>query len=308
MNQHIIISLARSCRPRQWLKNLIIFAPALFSFRLDFGIWSKSFYSFITFCLISSGIYIINDVFDKASDSLHPRKKFRPIASGDISIFLAIIFSLLLCTSSIFLSTYIANDLTLLILTYLVIHFLYSSWMKKKPQLELFCISSGFLIRSLAGGVATNLPISPWFLLTVSLLSIFLAIEKRKAELLNETIINTGKTRFVLDRYSMPLLLRMESLISTSSFISYSLWASGPLLGGAQSDKMILTVPFVLAGIFRYQLLSDPDEIARRKSYNPLLTCERPEDMIFNDKVLRNIVLSWILITVIIGFYSYYDF
>ena len=134
-----------------------------------------------------------------------------------------------------------------------------------------------------------------------------MAIEKRKAELLNETIVNSGMTRFVLDRYSMPLLLRMEGLISTSSFISYSLWASGPMMDGAQSDKMLLTVPFVLAGIFRYQLLSDPEELDRRKRYNPILTCERPEDMIFNDRVLRCIVLAWLLITIIIGLSTYSD-
>ena len=307
MKKNVVIGLVKSCRPRQWLKNLIIFTPALFSFKIDNEIWIYSFYAFVTFCLISSGIYIINDVFDKDSDSLHPRKKFRPIASGDISIFLAIIFSIFLCISSICLSLYISTNLTLLVFTYLIIHILYSSWIKNKPQVELFCISSGFLIRSLAGGVATNLPISPWFLLTVSLLSLFLAIEKRKAELLNETIVNSGMTRFVLDRYSMPLLLRMEGLISTSSFISYSLWASGPIMDGAQSDKMLLTVPFVLAGIFRYQLLSDPEELERRKRYNPLLTCERPEDMIFNDKVLRYIVLAWLLITIIIGLSTYSD-
>ena len=116
--------------------------------------------------------------------------------------------------------------------------------------------------------MAADIPLSPWFLLTVGLLALFLAIEKRKAEL--RSAQNRGVvTRAVLERYSLPLLLRLESTVATSAFMCYSLWAAGPALRGATTSWMLLTVPFVLVGIFRYQLLSDPDETNRRLAVDP---------------------------------------
>ena len=172
--------------------------------------------------------------------------------------------------------------------------------LKNQPILDIFCIASGFLLRGIAGLVAAFLPISPWFLITIGLAALFLVIEKRKAEL--RLAIDTKLfTRKVLERYSLPLLLRLESCVSTSSFVTYSLWASGPTLGGAKSSWMMITIPFVLFGIFRYQFISDPEEANRLKVRKPLINCEKPEEILLSDLGIRITILGWIFTTLIIG-------
>ena len=230
-----------ACRPSQWTKNLIVFSGPLFSFSFENNIWLSGLYAFFTFCLISSSIYLINDSLDVKSDCNHPRKKLRPIASGKISIRSAFLFALILIVSSLVLSWTISKSLSLIISLYFLIQIFYCLYLKRKPILDIFSIASGFLLRAIAGISVSSLPSSPWFLLTVGLLALFLAIEKRKAEL--RLSKERGLfTREVLKRYSLPLLLRLEGLVSTSTFITYSLWASGPLLGGANSPWMMLSI------------------------------------------------------------------
>ena len=137
-------------------------------------------------------------------------------------------------------------------------------------------------------------------ILTIGLLSLFLAVEKRKAEL-RLTKTRGVNTRVVLERYSLPLLLRLESLVGTSAFMSYSLWAAGPSLNGAPTSWMLISVPFVIAGIFRYQLISDPKESSRRMQYCPVLTCENPEEILIRDKGIRLTVLSWLICVITVG-------
>ena len=154
------------------------------------------------------------------------------------------------------------------------------------------------MLRSSAGGLAAKLYISPWFYLTVGLLSLFLAIEKRKAEL--RTINETGEiTRFVLRKYSLPLLLRFENIVASGSFITYALWSAGPALGGAPTSLMLITVPIVLIGIFRYQLLSDPSINAKND-----LNVENPVNILIYDKGMRTIILLWVFITFLIGLFT----
>ena len=251
------IFLLKACRPSQWTKNLIIFSAPLFNFKYSQEIWIPSIYATLCFCLISSAIYLINDVLDIESDKKHPVKCNRPIASGKVKVKTAVFVSFILGFLSILISTSINFGLSYLILLYAFIQILYCTKLKKKPLLDIFCISSGFLIRSLAGLISSDLKLSSWFILSVGLLALFLAVEKRKAELM--TVESRGiVTREVLKFYSIPLLLRLESTLATSAFMSYSLWASGPLLNGAPTSLMLLTTPFVLLGIFRYQILSDP--------------------------------------------------
>ena len=294
-------SLFIACRPSQWTKNFIVFSAPLFSFSFEVNIWLSGLYAFITFCLVSSSIYLINDSIDIKSDSKHPRKKFRPIASGKISIVSALIIALLLFISSLLISWSISKSLCLVVLLYFFIQVFYCFYLKKKPILDIFSIASGFLLRAIAGIAACSLPNSPWFLLTVGLLALFLAIEKRKAEL-RLSIERGFFTREVLKRYSLPLLLRLEGLVSTSSFLTYSLWASGPLLGGANSPWMMITIPFVLIGIFRYQLLSDPEESERRRELDPDHATEKPEEILISDRGIKLTLLGWLITVAIIGF------
>ena len=297
-------ALARACRPRQWTKNLLVFAAPLFAFTADADIWLAACGALVAFCLISSAIYLLNDSLDVEADRQHPRKRYRPIAAGQVPVTLALTTSALLAVLSLLLAAAVSAPLAGVILAYGLIQVGYCLRLKREPLLDLFCIAAGFLLRAMAGGVAAGLALSPWFLLTVGLLALFLAVEKRKAEL--QIALGRGvMTRQVLERYSLPLLLRLEGLVSTSAFMSYSLWAAGPALNGASTSWMLLTVPFVLVGIFRYQLLSDPEEAERRRAMDPDRTSEKPEEILLGDRGIKLILLCWLITTTVIGALSH---
>ena len=296
--------LVRACRPRQWTKNLLVFAAPLFAFTFDAEIWLAASASLVAFCLISSAIYLLNDSLDVDADQQHPRKRYRPIAAGQVSVQTALSISALFAVISLLLSVALSAQLAGVILGYGLIQVGYCLRLKREPLLDLFCIAAGFLLRAMAGGMAAGLALSPWFLLSIGLLALFLAVEKRKAELQ----IGLGRgviTRQVLERYSLPLLHRLEGLVSTSAFMSYSLWAAGPVLNGASTSWMLLTVPFVLVGIFRYQLLSDPAEAERRRALNPDRTSEKPEEILLGDRGIKVILFGWFFTTAVIGALSH---
>jgi decaprenyl-phosphate phosphoribosyltransferase len=292
----------KACRPRQWTKNLLVFAAPLFSFRFEAEVWVPAVNALVVFCLISSAIYLLNDCLDVTADRAHPSKRNRPIAAGLVSPPAALAAAAVLAATSLSLAAWTAPLLAAIVLVYALIQVGYCLLLKRKPLLDLFCIASGFLLRAIAGLVAGNLPPSPWFLLTVGLLALFLAIEKRKAEL-RVAKDRSVPTRRVLERYSLALLLRLESIVATSAFMSYALWSAGPALGGAPTSWMLLTVPFVLAGIFRYQLLSDPDESDRRLAFNPERTTEKPEEILLRDLGVRLTLIGWLSIVAVLGFF-----
>jgi decaprenyl-phosphate phosphoribosyltransferase len=289
-----------ACRPRQWTKNLLVFAAPLFAFRLEPRIWAAAFVALVAFCLISSAIYLLNDCLDVEADRAHPSKRYRPIAAGVLSVRNALALAAVLATLSLLLAATINPALDAVVFLYALIQLAYCFWLKRQPLLDLFCIASGFMLRAIAGVLAADLGFSPWFLLTVGLLALFLAIEKRKAEL--RVSESRGViTRHVLARYSLPLLLRLESLVATSAFLSYALWAAGPSLKGAPTSWMLLTVPMVLIGIFRYQLLSDPHESERRRLFSPERTTEKPEEILLGDRGIQLTLLAWLLTSTAIG-------
>ena len=279
---------------------LLVFVAPLFTFKFSNGeIWLAACSAFVSFCFVSSSIYLLNDVLDIKSDRAHPLKRLRPIASGMVSIRKALLTSVLMLMVSLAIAALTSAKLFSLIFAYALIQFGYCFRLKHEPLLDIFCIASGFLLRAMAGGVY----LSPWFLLTVSLLALFLAVEKRKAEL--RLFQESGvKTRLVLARYSFPLLFRLESLLSTSAFMSYALWAAGPSLNGASTSWMLLTLPFVLVGIFRYQLLSDPDESDRRSLVYPNRSSENPEEILLGDRGIRFTLLGWLLVTIVVGVFA----
>jgi decaprenyl-phosphate phosphoribosyltransferase len=298
-----IPALLKACRPRQWTKNLLVYAAPLFAFRLDSAPWLNATVGLVAFCLVSSAIYLLNDCLDVAADRAHPSKCRRPIAAGLVSVPLAVATSAGLALASLALAASISPPLAGVVLLYALIQVAYCLRLKRQPLLDLFCIASGFLLRAIAGAVAASIPPSPWFLLTVGLLALFLSIEKRKAEL--RVSQDRGVlTRKVLERYSLPLLHRLESLVATSAFVSYSLWAAGPSLSGAPTSWMLLTVPFVLVGIFRYQLLSDPEEAERRRALTPDRTSEQPEEILLGDRGIQLTLLGWLITSVAIGVIS----
>ena len=292
--------LILACRPRQWTKNLLVFAAPFFAFTPEIDAWLAASVALVAFCLISSAIYLLNDSLDIKADRQHPAKRYRPIAAGLVPVPLALTVSVLLAIISVSLAASISAPLAGAILAYGLIQVAYCLRLKRVPLLDLFCIAAGFLLRAIAGVAAGGLGFSQWFILTVGLLALFLAVEKRKAELQTAQLRGV-MTRKVLERYSLPLLLRLESLVSTSAFMSYALWAAGPALNGASTSWMLLTVPFVLVGIFRYQLLSDPEEAERRRLLVPGYTTEKPEEILLGDRGIQLTLFAWLFTVVLVG-------
>ncbi|MBW4691359.1 MAG: decaprenyl-phosphate phosphoribosyltransferase [Lyngbya sp. HA4199-MV5] len=287
----------KALRPRQWTKNFIVFAAPLFAFALTVNVLLGSLLAFTLFCLTSSSFYLLNDVVDVESDRRHPIKCKRPIASGLVAVPTAIAMSATLLTTALILGWWRSPGLGLAILSYALLQIVYNLRLKRTVILDVVAISIGFILRACGGAAATGIALSPWFLLCTAMLALFLGIEKRKAELrLSE--IKGKKSRSVLHRYSLPLLNRMESVVTNGTILTYALWSSGPIVSGASTPWMMLTLPFVLYGIFRYQLLSDPEEIARRTTgIEEGGQTERPEEVLLGDRPLLLTVLTWVAMT-----------
>ncbi len=216
-----------------------------------------------------------------------------------ISIKSAIKISLILLTISLLIGFNLNNLFLLCIVLYFFIQISYCFKLKNIPLIEFFCVASGFVLRSIAGGLAAEIFISSWFLLSVGLLSLFLAVEKRKAEILT---LNKSEviTRDVLKSYSVSMINKFESVLTSSIVITYSLWAYGPSIGGSSSQYMMITIPFVILGIFRYQMLSDINQNSPENIFKRNLL-ETPEKVILIDKPMQIIISLWLCFSLSIG-------
>ena len=293
-------------RPRQWIKNLIVFAAPLYAVSIDdplqTQIWPESLLTFVLFCSVSSSFYLLNDILDREADRHHPVKCQRMIAAGFVSVPVALAMAITLFVSALSISYWHTPPLGILISGYALLQIAYNLWLKRTAILDIMAIATGFILRASAGAVATGTTMSSWFLLCTAMLALFLGIEKRKAELRLFKVHSSPLTRAVLERYSLPLLLRMESTVTTGIIMSYALWSSGPTVGGAPTAWMLLTLPFVLYGVFRYQLLSDPQPKANHPDIDVVRgrSPEQPEEVLLKDTVLLLTLLAWIGTSVII--------
>lgn len=277
-------------RPKQWTKNLIVFAALLFAFKLNLSSLTGSVIAFFLFCAVSSSFYLFNDILDVESDRQHPVKCHRPIAAGLVKIPVALALSIVLLSSALLIAWLKSPQLGFVLLSYALLQVAYNMRLKRMVILDIGAISAGFVLRAYAGAVSTQITLSPWFLLCTAMLALFLAVEKRKAELRLSQIKNT-KPRAVLRHYSLAVLGRMENVVTTGTVITYALWSSGPYFKGASTAWMLLTLPFVLYGVFRYQLLSDPQTIADTDHGNS----ERPEEVLLKDPSTLITVVGWVL-------------
>ena len=194
-------SIIRLLRPQQWLKNFFVFAPLIFSQHLfDVSHNIVAVKAFITFCLISSCVYIINDIFDKEADKLHPEKKYRPIASGRISVPFAIIILCIVLAIVFFISFSLPVEFQIVIIIYFVLQFFYSISLKHIVVLDIFLIASGFMLRVVGGAFAIEVPLSHWLIICTMFLALFLAIAKRRGEFLLVRSENLDSKRKVLQR------------------------------------------------------------------------------------------------------------
>ncbi len=287
----------RLLRPRQWTKNLIVFAAPLFAFRIDAETVASSVLAFAMLCLASSAYYIVNDFADRELDRQHPRKRERPIASGAIGVPTALSLAVAMIATALVVSWLHSRGLGAIVTAYAVLQLVYNLKLKDMVILDVMSIATGFVLRAVAGAAATDLPVSGWFLLCTALLALFLGFEKRKAEL-RVVGANSIRTREVLAHYSLPLLSRMETIAAAGAVITYAIWSSGPQVHGAATPWMLVTIPFVLYGVFRYQLLSTPPEAGRA---NPALPesereqAERPEEILLSDPGILITTVGWAL-------------
>ncbi|MBD1897284.1 decaprenyl-phosphate phosphoribosyltransferase [Coleofasciculus sp. FACHB-129] len=292
----------KALRPRQWTKNLIVFAAPLFAFSINLESLLASLLAFALFCLTSSSFYLLNDIADVEADRLHPVKSKRPIAAGLVSVPVAMVMAVCLLGTGLIVGWLRSPYLGATITAYALLQIAYNLRLKRTVILDIIAIAMGFVLRAYAGAAATNIVLSPWFLLCTAMLALFLGVEKRKAEL-RLLSIRGGKTRSVLKRYSLPLLSRMENTVTTGAVMTYAIWSSGPQVRGASTPWMLLTLPFVLYGVFRYQLLSDSQEIARRSDIDDEGgQTERPEEILLKDVPILLTVLSWIVTSFVILF------
>lgn len=298
--------LLRTARPRQWLKNFALFAPALILGDItEISVINRLLNGFLAFSLMSSGTYFINDIVDAKKDSLHPIKKNRPIPSGKLKVWVAGLTSLILISLSLFYSfKYSGNFFSFILITYLLIQFLYSFLLRNIIILDSLTVASGFVLRVIAGGVLIESSISSWLILTTIALSLLLAFGKRRSEktILSETKTQ-AETRATLKSYPDNLLDSMITMSSTFCIVSYSFFTfqvspeSGLsnlrriLPASIDSPKWLMfTIPLVIYGIARYLYV-----IYEKKEG------ESPERVLLSDKPLLTTVLSWVIFVFLVN-------
>ena len=249
----MIVEVFKSLRPQQWIKNLFIFAPLIFSrSHLNPALVLETALGFAAFCLIASAQYVFNDIHDLAEDRLHPVKSKRPLASGRLKMGPAVLSCILLAVCGLAVAAILDREFFIISAAYLVLQLLYSLWLKHIVILDVFVLAAGFVIRVVAGGLLIEVNISSWLLVCTMLLSLFLALGKRRHEIvLLES--NAQNHRPVLKEYSTELLDQMISVVTASTLIAYCLYTiSEETVAKFGTRNLIFTVPFVLYGIFRY--------------------------------------------------------
>lgn len=272
-----------------WIKNGFVIAPAIFSFNLfSWNLLLKTMYAFFSFSFSSSFIYILNNLIDRDKDVRHPVKKNRPIASGLVSVRHAVLMACLLIIPSVAFGILCNRSVLIVISSYIIINILYSIKLKEIPILDVSIVSTGFLLRILAGSFAIGVVSSDWILLTTFFLALFMSFSKRRSEylLLNK---DREKHRLVLGFYSLKLLDIYVFICASLAIISYALYAIDPettLRFG--EGRMVYTVPLVVLGIFRYIMITFQD----KKQGDPV-------EIVLKDKIILAITFTWICIIVV---------
>jgi len=277
------VSLIVSVRPHQWTKNLFVFAGLIFGERLfDPAAATAAGIAFIAFCALSSAVYLLNDIRDRDADRLHPVKRRRPIAAGELSVPFAAAMALILAGTGAALAFGLSRPFGIVAMTYLALNLLYSSFLKHIVILDVLVLSMGFVMRAWGGAVAVEVAFSHWLLLLMLLLALFLALSKRRAELV--TLADDAKAhRRSLAEYSPYLLDQMIGVVTASTLIAYAFYTIDPeTVAKFGTDHLLWTVPFPLYGIFRYLYL-----VHQREGGG------NPSEMLLTDKPLLACVALW---------------
>src|SRR5713101_5573679 len=240
-----------SLRPRQWTKNLLLFAGIIFAAKLgDLSRWGEALAAFTAYCAASSASYLVNDVRDAPHDRVHPVKRSRPIARGELSPRFAEAFAALFLVIAVVLVAPLGLASILFLCTFFALQAAYTLALKHVVLLDVMTIGGLFVVRAAAGAAAVEVRISPWLLLCTALLALFLALAKRRGELL---LVRTGETpgRRVLARYSLPVVERLLGFVAASTVIAYAVYT----FTARDSFEMSVTIPLVLFAVLRYLLL-----------------------------------------------------
>lgn len=285
-----ILEVVKSLRIQQWIKNLFVFAPLIFSQNVfNIPLLIKTFLAFVLFCILSGAAYILNDIQDLEEDKLHPVKSKRPLASGRLkknhALFACILLVLLGLVGAYFLNVYFF----VVVLVYVILQIAYSNWLKHIVIIDVFLIAAGYFLRVIAGGLAIEVQISPWLFICTILIALFLALSKRRHELV---LLDKSAEihRPILKEYTPHLLDQMIAVVTASTVISYCLYTvSSETIAKFGTKNLLFTVPFVLYGIFRYlYLVHQKDEGGS------------PEALIIKDKPLLVDLFLWIATAMLI--------
>jgi decaprenyl-phosphate phosphoribosyltransferase len=281
---NLFSAIVKAIRPRQWVKNLLVLAAPLAALGGDVSydyraVLAKVGVAFVTFCMAASAVYLVNDARDVEADRAHPTKRFRPIAAGVLPVGLAYGIAIGLSVASLAVSWLVTPRLALVMAVYLAIQLAYCFGLKHQAVLDICIVSSGFLIRAIAGGVAAGIPLSQWFLLVMAFGSLFMAAGKRYAEL--QLAEGTGaKIRKSLESYTSTYLRFVWTLSATAVVLCYGLWAF-ERDGNTGSWFVVSMIPFTIA-ILRYAVDVDGG------------LAGEPEEIALGDRVLQFLALAWI--------------
>ena len=271
--------IIKSLRPEQWLKNGFVLAPIVFSGLIDDpDAWWRSLMAVAAFCAASSAVYLVNDVFDREADRSHPVKKDRPIASGEVSVTTAITVAGILAAAAIAVSAWLGGWLPAVLITYVILVLLYSVLLKRAVFLDVLVVAAGFVLRVVGGAVAIDVPVSRWILVVTYLLALYLALGKRRSELVLLGA-DAGNHRVVLGRYTLPMVDQAISVVLGATVLAYALYTVAPdTVAKVGSEGLLATVPIVLYGLFRYLYLLHRHELGGSPTRalltdRPLLVC-----------------------------------
>lgn len=286
-------ALIRSMRPRQWLKNILIFTALVFDEKLfDVNAVLVTTAGFLLFSLVSSSVYILNDIADIQADRQHPEKRNRPIASGKLSLSTARWAFILLVLLAFPLAFLLSNGFFIILLIYWILNLSYSRWLKHVVIIDVFVLASFYVIRVVAGLTLIEVArFSPWLYVVTTLLALYIGLGKRRAEL--ALLSDDAYThRRVLDGYTLPLLDQYITIVSGTTIVAYSLYTfSAPNL--PDNHAMMLTIPFAIYGILRYLYLVQTEQGGGA-----------PEEELFSDRPLQITIILWGLVVLGILYFS----
>jgi 4-hydroxybenzoate polyprenyltransferase len=283
-----LIAVVRSLRPKQWTKNLLVFAGLVFTYNLlNAEMLSRVVLAFVAFCALSSAGYLWNDLRDAPADRLHPIKRRRPIASGLVPPPLAVAIALVLAAAGLGLAVALGPSFALVASLYMLLTASYTIWLKHLVLIDVFGISAGFVLRAVGGAVVIGVPVSPWLYVCTVLVSLFLGLGKRRNEL---ELLELGAAghRKNLEQYSLELVDQLILIVASVTIMAYSLYTfSAENL--PRDHSMMLTIPLVVYGLFRYLYLVR----VRRQG-------GAPEDLLLTDPGMLGTAVAWVALSVVI--------